>query len=393
MSDESISGLDRRSDLRTLVGTLVVAFLIFGVGRVPQAAFQATDLSREPEPTWSSLLGDIGLRLLVNLSILLVTLAVTLVIRILDHRGVRFVVDIVIVCLTAAAVRLPLQVAFGYYAWSDWRSVLIDGGTVAISVFALLGSALIHVSIRRRIREQVRSAARQTSLASAALDALATEELRVRKDVAEGLHGTVQQSLVVLGIRVDAVSAGLATGRAVSAEDIDELASIRADLDRIRETDVRTLSQLLYPVGLELGAVAALRLLLQRLPGTIASTIYFSDAVLALEGNGNTALPLDGRLLIVRIAEEALSNALRHGRASSVSLSLEVDEDSIVLTFDDDGFGLSPDARMHGITRLRERLEPLRGTIELLPSRSLGGTRVVARLPGIPGLEPRHPIS
>jgi signal transduction histidine kinase len=300
----------------------------------------------------------------------------------LKHSGARLWIDLALVAVVAAAVKVPLQIGFGYYALSDWRSIVIDGGTVAISVLGLVGSAVIHVTIRRRVREQERASAKQTLLASSALDALVTEELRVRKDVAEGLHGTVQQNLVLLGIRVDAVTTRLTAIDDVDRSDLEELVDIRRSLDTIRETDVRTLSQLLYPVGLELGAVAALRLLLQRLPGTIASSINISDAVLVLEGNGNTALTPDRRLLLVRIAEEALSNALRHGRASAVSLALDLDDDSIVLTFDDDGFGISPDATLNGIERLRERLEPLEGTIELGSSKTLGGTRLVARLPG-----------
>ena len=382
MSDSRLSDLDNRNDTRVLIGTVLLVFLVFGIVRAPQNSFQAAEIAGVPEPSWSSMLGDIGLRILINCVILAVALAITLLLRPLRHRGVRLAIDLAVISVSAAVVKVPLQVAFGYYSFNDWRTVLIDAGTVIISVAAMIGWAVVHVFIRRRIREQERASARQTLLASSALDALVTEELRVRKDVAEGLHGTVQQNLVLLGVRVDAVTTKLADVDGVDPDDLAELADIRRGLDVIRETDVRTLGQLLYPVGLDLGAVAALRLLLQRLPATIASSITFSDAVLVLEGNGNTALTVDRRLLLVRIAEEALSNALRHGRASAVSLALDLDDDSVVLTFDDDGFGIGPEASLSGIARLQERLEPLGGTIRLGRSHSLGGTRLTAYLPG-----------
>lgn len=367
---------DRRSDLSVLVGTIVVGFIVFGVATVPQVAVQSTQGN-----TGSELLTLIAGRIVVNLALLLVALVLVVLLNPIDHRGGRVVADAIVIALIAALVRVPLQVLRGIYTSDRWQEALIESATVSLIVLALVGLGLAHVVTRRRIREQERASARQTLIASAALDALATEELRVRRDVAEGLHGTVQQNLVLLAVRVDAIGARLAAAGSTDAEDLLELHDIRETIDGIRETDVRTLSQLLYPVGLELGAVAALRLLLQRLPGTIASSVQIDAAVLALEGNGNTSLTIDRRLLLVRIVEEALSNSLRHGRASSVRLGLELRHDVIVMTFDDDGYGLGPAPQPSGLARFRERLLPLGGSIEFGDDSPLGGTRLIARVP------------
>ncbi len=376
MPDEEPSAqerLDRRTDRTVAYGTVLVAFAVLGIGTVPLAAYQSVDVGGDPAP--ADLLPDMGLLLVLDLLLLVIGIALVAALRPVEHRGARLAADVAVICLVCGAARVPLQVLLGFYGWGDWDTALVEGSTVAIFALAMLGAGLVHVSIRRRVRDQERTAARQELRAAAALDALATEELRVRREVAEGLHGTVQQNLVVLGTRMDVLSGRLAAG------EVEELRSIRAGLDEIREHDVRTMSQLLYPVGLELGAVAALRLLLQRLPATIATTVSIGEEVLALEGNGNTALSLDRRILLVRVVEEGLSNSLRHGRASAIAVTLEASDGAIVLTFDDDGFGLGAVITPHGIARLRERLQAVGGEITLSGESGLGGTRLVARIP------------
>jgi len=382
VSELHVAAQDRRSDRKVMIATMIVVFSICGVATVPQVATQAA-FSAGRGGDIAYIVGDIGLRVTANIILLLVALTLVIVTRSLDHHGGRLVLDLAIVCAGSATLRAPLQVAIGNYTFADASKVLVETGTVMIVALATAGAGLYHVTVRRRVRGHERASAQQSLRAVAALDALATEELRVRRDVAEGLHGTVQQSLVLLGLRIDARAADvLARNKAhITEEDLQDLVEIRADLDRIREIDVRTMSQLLYPVGLDLGAVAALRMLMQRLPATIASAMHFDDAIIALEGNGSTALPLERRLLIVRVVEEALSNALRHGRASSVALSLTIDRDILTLVFDDDGFGIGAVITTSGIARLDDRLRSFGGGIALSADSALGGTRVLATMP------------
>jgi len=365
-----------------MLTTMLVVFSVYGVGVVPQVAAQTAHADGR-DGDLPALFADIGMRVLVNLVLLGVALAIVFATSSLEHRGRRLIFDLAIVCVGTAAVRAPLQVLLGHYTFDDTTKVLVETYTVILSVLAMVGAGFFHVSVRRRVREHERASAQQALRAAAALDALATEELRVRRDVAEGLHGTVQQSLMLLGMRIDFRAADvLARNKAhITEVDLQDLVEIRADLDRIREIDVRTMSQMLYPVGLELGAVAALRMLMQRLPATIASSATFDDAVIALEGNGSTTLTLDRRLLIVRIVEEALTNALRHGRASSVALALTIDRGILTVVFDDDGFGIGAVITTSGIARLDERLREFGGSIALSAESALGGTRVLASIP------------
>jgi hypothetical protein len=218
--------------------------------------------------------------------------------------------------------------------------------------------------------------------AAANLDAFATEELRVRREVADGLHGTVQHNLVMISVRLAATTRALAQGTpAAGPVELAELADIRAAIDNIREHDVRTMSQLLYPVGIDIGAIAAIRLLVQGLPAAIAGKIVISDELVALEGFGRTSLSIERRLMIVRVVEEALTNALRHGDAASIAVTLGLDNATIVVQVDDDGTRLSEVTGFRGIARLRERLDTLGGSIVVSETSALGGVRVLARIP------------
>ena len=83
----------------------------------------------------------------------------------------------------------------------------------------------------------------------------------------------------------------------------------------------------------------------------------------------------------MRIVREAMTNAIRHGRATAVTIVLARDN-GVRLMLEDDGSGLAagqPDGRGFGLTSMRERAEALGGTVEV--SGGEGGARVEVWLP------------
>jgi signal transduction histidine kinase len=85
---------------------------------------------------------------------------------------------------------------------------------------------------------------------------------------------------------------------------------------------------------------------------------------------------------VLRIAQEALQNALRHAEADRIAVRLEVDEARLVLEIEDDGIGFEPNApgvraRRLGLTSMEERAARLGGTLEL---RSAPGSGTTVRL-------------
>ena len=97
-------------------------------------------------------------------------------------------------------------------------------------------------------------------------------------------------------------------------------------------------------------------------------------------------LPHDLTLCLFRIVQEALQNAVRHGSAHSVSLDLAGDPQGLTLAIVDDGVGFDVDAvsaKGLGLISMRERLEPLGGTLEI-HSRPGTGTRLNVFVPAPP---------
>lgn len=89
------------------------------------------------------------------------------------------------------------------------------------------------------------------------------------------------------------------------------------------------------------------------------------------------------RLALYRLVQEALTNVLRHAKASQVRVVLDEAEGRLQLSIRDDGQGFNPEAvgaGHHGLLGMRYRIESLGGTLQLLsaPGR---GTLVLARLP------------
>jgi len=85
---------------------------------------------------------------------------------------------------------------------------------------------------------------------------------------------------------------------------------------------------------------------------------------------------------VLRIAQEALGNALKHAHASRVLVSLRVGEGGLLLQIEDDGDGFDPNAtgirsRRLGLTSMEERAQRLGGTLEL---RSVPGVGTTVRL-------------
>ena len=89
---------------------------------------------------------------------------------------------------------------------------------------------------------------------------------------------------------------------------------------------------------------------------------------------------------ILRVGQEAVSNAVRHARPNSVRLELSYQDDAMLLRVTDDGRGFDPDQALAGdgthcgLSSMRERVKRVRGhfTLSSAPGQ---GTRVEALVP------------
>lgn len=300
------------------------------------------------------------------------------------------VAGVAVSALTLAGVRVVSQVAVGVYPRFDVKTTLVElvAGLIIGGVSAGVGTA--EMLGRRVIRHQGKANERLAVERALALRALEDEEIRVRRDVAEGLHASAQQHLVLLVARLDQVTARL-RARSVDAEDVEELEEIRRELDAVREQDVRGISRLLYPDQIQVGLIPAVGALLHRVPASISTHLDIDPAVRALDDPAALLLGPTERLLAVRVVEEGIGNALRHTRPSALSVVIGLAEGVLTVSIQDDGGGFDDTVvKRSGTRRLAERLAVVGGQLHLLTTPGTG-TSLVGRIPVDQPQPPRRP--
>ena len=93
----------------------------------------------------------------------------------------------------------------------------------------------------------------------------------------------------------------------------------------------------------------------------------------AVEGRRPDNAPPDVDLQLFRIAQEAVTNAIRHGRPTRIDISVSYDERQVALTIADDGCGFdaraqtstSRDNEHFGLVTMRERAEQVGGRLNI----------------------------
>jgi signal transduction histidine kinase len=114
----------------------------------------------------------------------------------------------------------------------------------------------------------------------------------------------------------------------------------------------------------------------------VLQSVHGDAVALSLEGE---AEPRAGAGEILRIAQEALQNALRHAGASHVDVRLQAVDGHLRVAVADDGVGFDPDepglrSRHLGLTSMQERARALGGTLSIA-SRPGAGTTVTLEVP------------
>lgn len=102
-------------------------------------------------------------------------------------------------------------------------------------------------------------------------------------------------------------------------------------------------------------------------------------AWLRLTGQLDKGIPADVGEDMLHALREALSNAARHGKATSVEVSIGADREFSLLVRDD-GTGITNTSRRSGLANLAQRAEQHGGTLEVKPA-SNGGTELQWRVP------------
>ncbi len=194
---------------------------------------------------------------------------------------------------------------------------------------------------------------------------VAQESERAR--IARELHDEVGQTLTAVALRAER-----AAGEALSQDQaLREIAqSVVRSLD-----DVHRIGRELRPEALDdLGLVNALIALTSRVGDQSGIEINRE-----LEG-GLPPLAPEVELVIYRVAQEAMTNALRHAGATRLTVSLHRGEDHVALRVSDDGRGMPAAPREGGVRGMRERALLIGAELEI-SSANGDGTEVRLTVP------------
>lgn len=191
-----------------------------------------------------------------------------------------------------------------------------------------------------------------------------------RRAISRDLHDDIGQAITAM--KISAYAAQDEPDPVRRREDLQDVVAL-ADATVVK---LRNLSMLLRPPQLDaLGLEAAIR--------WQASALFRASQVrLELDMQPLPRRPSNEiEQACFRIAQESLTNALRHACAGEVVLALRCDDQAITLEVSDDGDGFDPDGpRGLGLIVMRERAQTAGGTLRI-DSAPGAGTRVILHLP------------
>ncbi len=183
------------------------------------------------------------------------------------------------------------------------------------------------------------------------------ERLRISRE----LHDTLGHHLTALSLHLE-----VARNTAPDNAAIEKSQQIsRAMLDEVRNV-VGTMRKE-SPLDLH----KALKVMMQGLPG-LKTDLAFPDEFRVADAQVAHA--------IFRVVQEALTNVVRHAKASSVWVRVESTSELLKVEIRDDGLGAASFQAGNGLTGLRERIEALGGTLRLEPA-TPEGTALRATIP------------
>jgi signal transduction histidine kinase len=248
-----------------------------------------------------------------------------------------------------------------------WTTKRIMGLLEAMAVVLVAGSLWVF-TLKRRVRVQTNTIRHQ-------IERHATVEERAR--IAREFHDTLEQALAGIGLQLNGLADVL---RNAPSEALRILGVARSMVRHSQEEAKRSVRNL-RTFDLEQSNL---------------STALSQLAVQARNGwTGNIEVGVSGPALrlparvethLLRISQESINNAIKHGAPKNVRVSLTFGSDSLQLSVEDDGCGFDADrasgspAGHFGLLGMRERAEKIGGVLKIQSAYG-AGTKIELSLP------------
>jgi signal transduction histidine kinase len=226
--------------------------------------------------------------------------------------------------------------------------------------------------IAKALATQASLAIQLTRLAKAARQSAVLEE---RNRLAGEIHDSLAQSFAGISMQLEAAQ------EVIRKKRNDGLSYVERanDLARFGLAEARRSALSLQPMLIEeSGLIEALQMLVERsnIPGRLRCTF-------GSNGVGDESLPVEVRQDLLRIVQEAISNALRHAKPTVINVSLRSNPPNLILKVTDNGSGMADiqeETEGFGLANMRARVKKLKGSLDIrtAPGR---GTSIVVSLP------------
>jgi Signal transduction histidine kinase len=285
----------------------------------------------------------------VHLPLILLAIA-----RIAFVYGMRTATLILLAVFGGAAMIIPLRPD------RTWLDALAQSAPMAVFATFVLGMASATIEARRRRQEAQELLERVRELA------VAEERARMARD----MHDSIGHQLTVIKMGLENAERFRERHPEMAWAEVAAAKKLTAEA----LVDARRWVRALRPLALD-GAIggAALEQLAMSFHGTGI------DVRFSVHGE-ERRLDADTELVLYRVLQEGLTNALRHAKAETVTVTLEFHDDRVALVVADDGTGSGTPG--FGLTSLTERAEALGGTLRAGP-REGGGFELRADLPAV----------
>ncbi|MCY7031318.1 sensor histidine kinase [Streptococcus sanguinis] len=225
---------------------------------------------------------------------------------------------------------------------------------IVVFMISLLFYILSAITERHRIEEELRMASQANRELNSYL-ALSEKiaEDRERKRIAREIHDTLGHALTGISAGIDAVKVlvDIDTNRAkeqlnnVSVVVRDGIRDVRGSLNKMRPgaLENNTLKEALIKIIREYEAISNLEIHLR----------YEWD---------NIDLDIAKEDIVFRVIQESITNSVRHGHAKTIWIEL-LEEESYVMTIQDDGIGFDELHYGYGLKQMQERLMIFGGSV------------------------------
>jgi signal transduction histidine kinase len=236
-------------------------------------------------------------------------------------------------------------------SWWTHQHIMLVSGTIAGG--SLLATAIVMVVARWRLREQ----ATRRAMAESEFAAILSERNRMAREI----HDTLAQGLVATSVQLRLAKKQAGAGPETMTQHLDAAQElVRASLEEARNSIWNMRAHVLETNDL----AGALKGILKQLShGTGVQTSF------EVTGRARRFAPVIENNLL-RVGQEAITNATKHARARRIAVKLEFAEKEFLLTVSDDGEGFDtahpPSSEGgFGLVGMRERTAQLNGELNV----------------------------